>query len=346
MIDAYSDEEAPGFTEFPEIARSWAYDKEFSDYITSKHPINPSPFAWNLTILQAPNYDNYQGPYDDSVELGLAACNAKNEFFTGADLKDALNEVNFQGRSGRVKMDPTTGGPDLSSQTFKVWNVVTKDVGNGVFRFQKVEAATLRPLGVDEVALSLKIDTPLVYSNGRMEPPAPLPPIEGEVFHTIGPIGRGVALALAVLLMLSSVALGVWTWVHKSAMIIKASQPFFLVLICFGVFLMGMSAVPLAVGYPNQSVEVLSVCCMAKYWLFILGFGLTFATLFAKLWRVVKIMNNASFRRIEATVLDVLIPCLALLGVDFILLTSWQATYPYKFAIVTLAGGQADEYGR
>ena len=52
------------------------------------------------------------------------------------------------------------------------------------------------------------------------------------------------------------------------------------------------------------------------------GFSLTFAALFSKVWRLNRLMKKAaSFRRVTVTVRDVMLPLVALLVLDIILLS-------------------------
>ena len=52
------------------------------------------------------------------------------------------------------------------------------------------------------------------------------------------------------------------------------------------------------------------------------GFSLTFAALFSKVWRLNRLMKSAaSFRRVKVTTGDVMLPLVALLVLDVILLS-------------------------
>ena len=68
---------------------------------------------------------------------------------------------------------------------------------------------------------------------------------------------------------------------------------------------------------------------MAVPWLVSLGFTISFAALFAKIWRVNQVMSAAKkFTRIKVTEKDVIKPFLILFVLNFVLLLAWQLVDP------------------
>ena len=59
----------------------------------------------------------------------------------------------------------------------------------------------------------------------------------------------------------------------------------------------------------NEEVDRLDIACNAGMWLLVIGFGITFSALFAKTFRINRIMANArQFRRVKLTVRDTVLP--------------------------------------
>ena len=68
---------------------------------------------------------------------------------------------------------------------------------------------------------------------------------------------------------------------------------------------------------------------MAFPWLLSVGFSTIFAALFAKVWRLNKVMTHAqSLRRVKVKVKDVLMPFFVLMGTNLILLVLWTVVSP------------------
>ena len=85
---------------------------------------------------------------------------------------------------------------------------------------------------------------------------------------------------------------------------------------------MGVSIVPMGLDDSVTSIEGASVACVVTPWLVVVGFSLTFAALFSKVWRLNRLMKGAaSFRRVTVTTGDVMRPLVGLLVLDVILLS-------------------------
>jgi gamma-aminobutyric acid type B receptor len=81
-----------------------------------------------------------------------------------------------------------------------------------------------------------------------------------------------------------------WTVYHRKSIVVRAAQPFFLVMVAVGVQLMSSALVPLSFddgGDPENNTEAFNVgVCMSIPWLAFTGFTITFSALFSKTWRV------------------------------------------------------------
>lgn len=66
--------------------------------------------------------------------------------------------------------------------------------------------------------------------------------------------------------------------------IIRMSQPPFLVMICVGTMIMACSILPFSMDEGVLGQRGLNVSCSLVPWFFSVGFVVTFAALFSKLW--------------------------------------------------------------
>ena len=109
-------------------------------------------------------------------------------------------------------------------------------------------------------------------------------------------------------------SLFLWTAFNRKSKVVRASQPLFLGLIALGSVVSGLTIIPLAVDDAEGPRATSTVAantianraCMASVWLYSLGFVLTFAPLFAKLWRVQKLFLNKKLRKVVVRNSDVL----------------------------------------
>ena len=144
-----------------------------------------------------------------------------------------------------------------------------------------------------------------------------------------------------------------WSIYYRNSMVVKASQPFFLLMTLSGVFIMASSLVPLSFDddggdhdsrddydYENDNhgkddglTEFQStMICMSVPWLALIGFTITFSALFAKTWRVNQFFKSKnSLERIQVTERDVLQPFFLILSLNVIVLLCWTIIDPLRF---------------
>ena len=133
---------------------------------------------------------------------------------------------------------------------------------------------------------------------------------------------RPVGYTLLAIILASSLASLCWVYKHREKTIVKSAQPQFLLLLILGIVIMGLSIVPMGLDDSVVSTEGASIACMVTPWMVVIGFSLTFAALFFKVWRLNLLMKSAaSFRRVTVTSQDVLHPLVFLLVLDVILLS-------------------------
>ena len=127
-----------------------------------------------------------------------------------------------------------------------------------------------------------------------------------------------------------------WTFFNRNSKVIKASQPFFLVMIAFGVLTLAGALIPLS--FDNNDSSDISESkavgiCMSVPWLAFHGFGITFSAMFAKTWRVNKFFKSSqTCGRIEVSEKDVLGPAAVVFLLNSIVLICWTVIDPLTYA--------------
>jgi hypothetical protein len=158
----------------------------------------------------------------------------------------------------------------------------------------------------------------LTFPSGSTIPP---PVTDASVVEaSYVPIGiSAVSWALAGIVMALSLAFAAWTIANRNNPQVRASQPTFLVLVCIGTLMVGVSMVLSSYQY-YSTVSY----CMVHVWLLSLGVSLVFAALFAKTWRIFQVFKSACrFRRVEIRAKDVMYPIVIICGLEIAVLTAW-----------------------
>eukprot|EP00588_Corethron_pennatum_P008362 CAMPEP_0194290536 /NCGR_PEP_ID=MMETSP0169-20130528/41427_1 /TAXON_ID=218684 /ORGANISM="Corethron pennatum, Strain L29A3" /LENGTH=576 /DNA_ID=CAMNT_0039038135 /DNA_START=98 /DNA_END=1828 /DNA_ORIENTATION=+ len=129
-----------------------------------------------------------------------------------------------------------------------------------------------------------------------------------------------------------SVGLGFWVWVNRTHPIIKASQPEFLLGLCFGVLVMASSIIPLSIDDESYSEATASKGCISYWWLLCTGFTISFSMLFSKTWRINKIfLSSSRLERIIVLPQDVIVPFVTIMTANIIVLVCWNIIAPQKY---------------
>jgi gamma-aminobutyric acid type B receptor len=127
-----------------------------------------------------------------------------------------------------------------------------------------------------------------------------------------------------------------WTLKYRTSVVIRAAQPFFLIMVASGVLIMASSLVPLSFddgGDLEPESHTWSVgVCMSVPWLAFTGFTVAFSALFSKTWRVNRLFKaKAGHTRIKLSAGDVLAPFAFLLGCNILVLTLWTVLDPLEY---------------
>jgi hypothetical protein len=131
----------------------------------------------------------------------------------------------------------------------------------------------------------------------------------------------------------------VWTIYNRKGIVVRASQPVFLVKTAGGVLIMAGTLIPLSIDDGGQAIPESKAIgiCMSIPWLAFSGFCVVFSALFAKTWRVNQFFKSqSSHARIRVSTNDVLGPFFLIFGLNVIVLTCWTVlnplTYERKFS--------------
>jgi len=367
----------PGFPQYDRFLQEWrqiSEDTAALDYINSKVPpwdfhailTNGTSFQFNRTREYFLRYPGYIAAYsyDAVVALGLGACYAQgnlslvtpaaesssassvsrmdwNITFTGGEHHSHTLASRFLGASGLVSFGVDGSySRDPNTTYFVVSNIREQRSDDGTIAFRSVPTSFYN---VTTRKWTAHRNRTFLYPGGSTDPPPDLPPPDTILLH-LDPVARGICFGLCGIAMFASLFFLHFTISKREHRIVRASQPKFLSLICFGCLLMASAIIPLSMDTLVASERGCDVACQSKYWLVSVGFCLTFAALFSKLWRVNRVMKNAKgFKKVKITPLDVIVPGAVLLGCNFLVLIIWTILSPMTWAIKTL---QYDEYNR
>lgn len=332
-------------------------NKELLDYINAKQPKSST-----LSFDRTSSYFEWLAPshisafsYDAVVGLGLSACKTYEEnkqlnpdagIFSGQQHHAEFVKTRFNGASGDVIIGPDSFSRKANSTYHVVSNILPRSglpstsATNENFQGQPwivFDTSTLSWQRYDEI-------NEFIYSGGSAVPPQQIPAAQMDYLE-VSPAVRGVCLTLGGLAMFLSICFYAYCCVvQRNHRVIRAAQPLFLGLICLGSLILASSIIPASFDDTVVSARGADVACVAKFWLFPMGFCLIFSALFSKLWRINKLLSNAiTFQRIQVTAFDVMIPLIVLMGSNVLVLTLWTILDPPYLEREVL---ETDQYGR
>lgn len=247
--------------------------KEFID-------LHPEGFIYaNYSFAESVNPSAsfyHQMFYDATYSILLASCNTPG-LFTGPELYQTLVNLEFEGVTGNVTFDTTTGTRSPDSVRFRVDNVFLSNErsDSNYTRFESRLAAIV-------VNGQVEHGHPFIYHDNTTLPPAPIVILEHD--YNLVPVGVQVlGWILGAVVMFSSLATIAWTWLNRKTFVVRASQPVFLITICCGTFVMAAATIPMGMQ-GKEETQGLDAACMSTVWLIFLGFGISLTALFSKTW--------------------------------------------------------------
>ena len=166
--------------------------------------------------------------------------------------------------------------------------------------------------------------------------------VSDEHFLSYGSHVAGLFLSsLAIFFALST---GLWVAVHRNVNIVKAAQPEFLGILCFGSALVASSLIFISFDESfGVSDETLDAMCSAWPWFFVTGYLITYCALFSKLWRLSQLLQ---MRRRAVRIKQVLWPFCLIIAGSMIVLIVWQVVDPLTWHRVKINGDPLETYGQ
>lgn len=277
--------------------------------------------------------------FDATIAVGLSACAAaRNDgaeggiYLDGAEHYNSMMNLTFNGATGKLVFDPMTGSRKATSATFEVVNFfedTTFDDGSGAVKFKAVQTDVFQ--GGEWTNIQ-----PYIFNDGTSNAPPYLPDITVDSNYFTTAL-RAAALALCAVILLLSLGFSAWTHVHRKVKVCRSSQPLFLHIICAGVFILGLSVIPLSIDRGIASERGSDMACMAFPWLICIGVSATFSALYSKTHRINLVFNARQFRRIAVKPKDVVVPMFVLLSANIIVLAVWTVLAPLRVDTEILA---------
>lgn len=199
------------------------------------------------------------------MSLGIAACEAEGDpFLTGSSIFSSFEQVYFEGATGHVLIDPSTGSRYSETMSYALLNgVLGEPDEDGIVHLQSILAAEYYGSIQNDTVASLWANyAQYNYSGMTTIPPDDLPPLE-EDFSGIPLWGSIACIFVSGVIMLSAIAFGLWTWRNRDSPVVRASQPFFLFVLCVGVFIMAVPGITLVIESPPYEERFANISCMA-----------------------------------------------------------------------------------
>jgi hypothetical protein len=276
---------------FEKFRLSWAEaleDPEFVEYVRLRLPNSLSAlsgFDRNATFAIDPGAFR-PFLYDAVTSFGLSMCRAgqNSTFFTGPGIHDKFRQLDFEGASGRVMIDSSTGTRNYTSIAFVMWNMRMYGVDDdGFAQFKLVPSLNFE----DNEWVQIP-GNPFIFPNGTESPPASLPEVAFN-FTYIGKTARASGYALMAFAMASSILSLLWLVYYRDEPVVDSSQPLCLTMVSAGAFIMASTIIPLSMEETIVDEAGLDKACMAAPWLYVLGTCVALSALLAKTRGVYKV---------------------------------------------------------
>ena len=162
--------------------------------------------------------------------------------------------------------------------------------------------------------------------------------------NLVSPTAVITGWCLAFTISLAVVLLAGWVCWHRNDPAVRVMQPFFLLMLCFGTFLVSMAVIPY--GKDDTNTTNIDQACTATLWLSDVGMTFILSALFSKLWRISTIVHAAnSFQRKNVTLKHALVPFATLMTIDLIILTTITILDPQVWKREPIDGDENNTVG-
>mmetsp|Transcript_57053 Transcript_57053/g.139012 ORF Transcript_57053/g.139012 Transcript_57053/m.139012 type:complete len:959 (-) Transcript_57053:110-2986(-) len=281
--------------------------------------------------------------YEATIAAGLAACGNVSQddlTLTGDDFYESILSLPpFQSISGSVQFDKKTGSRLPSSTFYELSNYRAEqriESGETRIKFSALTTNLYNNGTWDEV-------TPFIFSDGTTTNARGTPAITVDE-NLISTGMRAAALIFMSLSIIVAIGFAAWTNMNRRSRVVRASQPFFLNLISVGCVILSLAIVPLQFDTNLAPVEGCSTACTSTVWLVCIGFCCVYSALYAKTYRINKVMDSAKhFKRITVTLRSTLIPFCILLSANLVLLVLMTAIKPPPYEIFIVQTDRFDQ---
>lgn len=317
-----------------------ATDVDLRQFYVDSHPESFifDDFLWNKSIPIVTKF-SYTA-YDAVMAMGIAACQAEDEFFSGQQHFDALKKVTFKGVSGDVAfLDTGTRRYDGLKYVFS--NIMLNQAisTNETIALTSTESITIDFASVHHV----KELVPFVFYDGTTTVPQALPKYE-ESLNLIGKDVRIFGWVLASFVILMAIGFGIFTYKYRNKNLVRSSQPIFLGMMCTGCVILASTVIPMSMQEP-LSQDSLDSWCMSIPWLASIGFSTAFSAIFTKTYRIQKLFHQShGMQRATLRARDVVWISGVFLLVNVLMLSIWTVVGPLEWHRVELEN--RDQYGR
>ena len=170
-------------------------------------------------------------------------------------------------------------------------------------------------------------ETEFLFYTNTTEEPMPLRETTNWYYLSQKPQRLGRALSgIALFLIFATFS---WVAIYREEKIVKASQPEFLYLLCFGAMLVAPSSVFMSFDENNGKTGAqLDSYCASFPWFFVVGYLIMYCALFSKLWRLNQLLQ---LRRRAVEIKQVLVPFCLVIASSIIVLILWQILDPLRW---------------
>ena len=219
--------------------------------------------------------------YDAAMAMGIAACETNNAFFSASDWYEMMLRIKFNGTTG--DFNDETGTRLLLHVRYTLRNLISypDPTDERTIFLESIKSAVV---DFNSLGIVGEIITPFVYAGNTTNQP-PFLPFQDVNLHLIPNWALAVGLSFCGIMMLMLIGWGIWSIANRKHRMVHASQPFFLIMLCIGTFLIASLIIPTSFQEPMSDLA-LDIGCMLFPWLVCIGFVTAFSALFTKNGRI------------------------------------------------------------
>ena len=162
--------------------------------------------------------------YDATILLGLSACREIEDLrnpklLTGRKYFERIKKVNFEGLTGPMDLDDTTGTRVGNTVKYVIENWLPNTTTSDGTTFKDTTTYVFLPNSTHWTNVS-----PFVFNGNQTTIPLDLPPVD-MYWNTVNIPILGLAWAMAAIILLSTTGATIWTYCNRKSRIVRASQP-------------------------------------------------------------------------------------------------------------------------